>query len=52
MLRKSNHPSRPHLPRKRPRLRDLGFAGMWEYRTDITSGIDYENSLRDNPRGL
>jgi hypothetical protein len=36
---------------KRPSIRDLGFAGMWTYRDDITSGVDYVNNLRDNPRG-
>ena len=31
-------------------IRDLGFAGMWANREDITDGISYVNSLRDNPR--
>ena len=37
--------------RKRPSLRELGFAGMWAYRDDIKSGIEYEDELRDHPRG-
>ncbi len=32
-------------------IRDLGFAGMWAYRDDITDGLNYVNRLRDNPRG-
>ena len=32
-------------------IRDLGFAGMWSYRDDITDGLDYVNRLRDSPRG-
>ena len=29
---------------------DLGFAGMWAHRDDITDGVAYVNSLRDEPR--
>jgi hypothetical protein len=29
---------------------DLEFAGMWAHRDDITDGVTYVNSLRDNPR--
>jgi predicted DNA-binding antitoxin AbrB/MazE fold protein len=43
-----------HVPQEekvKPRsIRDLGFAGMWEYRDDIIDGLSYVNSLRDNPR--
>jgi predicted DNA-binding antitoxin AbrB/MazE fold protein len=31
-------------------IRDLGFAGMWADRDDITDGVSYVNRLRDNPR--
>ena len=31
-------------------IRDLGFAGMWAYRDDITDGVSYVNHLRDHPR--
>jgi len=31
-------------------IRDLGFAGMWADRDDITDGASYVNGLRDNPR--
>jgi predicted DNA-binding antitoxin AbrB/MazE fold protein len=31
-------------------IRDLGVAGMWADREDITDGISYVNNLRDNPR--
>jgi predicted DNA-binding antitoxin AbrB/MazE fold protein len=31
-------------------IRELGFAGMWAYREDITDGLSYVNRLRDNPR--
>ena len=36
---------------KRPSIRELGFAGMWADRDDIKSGVDYEDSLRERPRG-
>ena len=32
-------------------IRDLGFAGMWADRDDITDGVSYVNRLRDHPRG-
>lgn len=32
-------------------IRDLGFAGMWADRDDITDGLSYVNRLRDSPRG-
>ena len=31
-------------------IRDLGFAGMWAHRDDITDGVTYVNRLRDKPR--
>jgi predicted DNA-binding antitoxin AbrB/MazE fold protein len=31
-------------------IRDLGFAGMWADRDDITDGVSYVNRLRENPR--
>ena len=36
---------------KRRSIKDLPFYGMWKDRTDIGDGVDYVNSLRDNPRG-
>lgn len=42
----------PHQEKVKPRsIRDLGFAGMWVGRGDITDGLSYVNRLRDNPRG-
>jgi len=32
-------------------IRDLGFAGMWADRDDITEALSYVNRLRDSPRG-
>ena len=32
-------------------IRDLGFAGMWADRDDITDGLSYVNRLRDSLRG-
>ena len=29
---------------------DLEFAGMWAHREDITDGVTYVNTIRDNPR--
>ena len=41
----------PHQEKdKPPSIRDLGFAGMWVYRDDITDGLSYVNRLRDSPR--
>jgi predicted DNA-binding antitoxin AbrB/MazE fold protein len=41
----------PQGQKTKPRsIRDLGFAGMWEYRDDIADGVTYVNRLRDNPR--
>jgi len=36
---------------QRRSIKDLPFYGMWKDRTDIGDGVDYVNSLRDNPRG-
>ena len=30
-------------------IRDLGFAGMWADREDITDGVSYINRLRKPP---
>lgn len=32
-------------------IRDLGFAGMWADREEVTDGVAYVDRLRDNPRG-
>jgi hypothetical protein len=41
----------PQAEKAKPRsIRDLGFAGMWADRDDITDGVSYVNRLRDNPR--
>lgn len=37
--------------RKRPSIKDLPFYGIWKDRDDIGTGIEYVNTLRDNPRG-
>ena len=43
-----------HLPQEekaKPRsIRELGFAGMWANRDDITDGRSYVNRLRNTPR--
>ena len=31
-------------------IRELGLAGMWASRDDITDGVSYVNQLRDNTR--
>ncbi len=37
----------PQAERVKPSsIRDLGFAGMWAYRDDITDGVSYVNRLR------
>ena len=42
----------PQGKKAKPRsIRELGFAGMWADRDDITDGVSYVNRLRDNPRG-
>jgi hypothetical protein len=42
----------PHEEKRKPSsIRDLGFAGMWADRDDITDGLSYVNRLRDTPRG-
>ena len=41
----------PQREKTKPRsIRELGFAGMWADRDDITDGVSYVNRLRDNPR--
>ena len=41
----------PERGKAQPRsIRDLGFAGMWAHRDDITDGVTYVNRLRDEPR--
>ena len=38
----------PHQEKVKPRsIRDLGFAGMWADRDDITDGLSYVSRLRD-----
>jgi hypothetical protein len=42
----------PQAEKAKPRsIRDLGFAGMWADRDDITDGVSYVSGLRNNPRG-
>jgi len=42
----------PHEEKNKPSsIRDLGFAGMWADRDDITDGLSYVNRLRDSLRG-
>jgi hypothetical protein len=37
----------PQRGKAKPRsIRDLGFAGMWAHRDDITDGVTYVNRLR------
>jgi predicted DNA-binding antitoxin AbrB/MazE fold protein len=36
---------------QRRSIKDLPFFGMWKDRTDIESGVEYVNRLRDNSRG-
>jgi predicted DNA-binding antitoxin AbrB/MazE fold protein len=36
---------------KRRSIKDLPFYGMWKDRDDIGDGVDYVNTLRNNPRG-
>jgi hypothetical protein len=41
----------PQRENAKPRsIREIGFAGMWADRDDITGGVTYVNRLRDNPR--
>ena len=37
--------------RGRRSIKDLPFYGMWADRDDITDGVSYVNTLRNNPRG-
>jgi predicted DNA-binding antitoxin AbrB/MazE fold protein len=43
-------PAEPEAAGKRRSIKDLSFYGMWKDRADIGDGVDYVNSLRDNPR--
>ena len=36
---------------RRRSIKDLPFYGMWADRNDITDGVSYVNTLRNNPRG-
>ena len=36
---------------KRQSIKELPYFGMWADREDITGGVSYVNSLRNNPRG-
>lgn len=40
----------PSSKKKRRSIRGLTFAGMWKGRRDISDGLSYVNSLRDNLR--
>ena len=41
----------PQRSQGKPRsIGELDFAGMWAHRDDITGGVTYVNSLRNNPR--
>jgi predicted DNA-binding antitoxin AbrB/MazE fold protein len=44
-------PTKQGSPGKRRSIKDLPFYGRWKDRTDIGDGVEYVNSLRDNPRG-
>ena len=44
-------PAEPEPSGRRRSIKDLPFYGMWKDRTDIGDGVDYVNTLRDNPRG-
>jgi hypothetical protein len=37
--------------RERRSIKVLPFYGMWADREDITDGVSYVNTLRNNPRG-
>jgi predicted DNA-binding antitoxin AbrB/MazE fold protein len=37
--------------KKRRSIKDLPFYGMWADHDDITDGLTYVNTLRNNPRG-
>jgi predicted DNA-binding antitoxin AbrB/MazE fold protein len=44
-------PTQQQPANKRLSIKDLPFYGMWKDRSDIGTGIEYVNKLRDNPRG-
>jgi predicted DNA-binding antitoxin AbrB/MazE fold protein len=43
-------PVEGELGGKRRSIKDLPFYGMWSDRDDITNGVSYVNTLRNNPR--
>ena len=44
-------PEGNELVRERRSIKDLPFYGMWADRDEITDGVSYVNTLRNNPRG-
>jgi predicted DNA-binding antitoxin AbrB/MazE fold protein len=44
-------PGEGEAARERRSIKDLPFYGMWADRDDITDGVSYVNTLRNNPRG-
>jgi predicted DNA-binding antitoxin AbrB/MazE fold protein len=44
------HINHEKIARKTRPIRELGFAGMWADRDDITDGVSYVNNLRDQAR--
>jgi hypothetical protein len=38
------------VPPDRPSVKALAFCGMWADREDIVDGVDYVDTLRNNPR--
>lgn len=44
-------PADSEASKKRRSIKDLPFYGMWADRDDITDGLTYVNTLRNNPRG-
>jgi predicted DNA-binding antitoxin AbrB/MazE fold protein len=44
-------PAESDPARKLRSIKDLPFYGMWADRDDITDGVGYVNTLRNNPRG-
>jgi predicted DNA-binding antitoxin AbrB/MazE fold protein len=44
-------PVEQQAARKRTSVKDLPFYGLWKNRPDIGDGVDFVNTLRDNPRG-
>ncbi len=44
-------PTEQRPPDQRNSIKDLPFFGIWKDREDIGDGVEYVNSIRDNPRG-